>query len=132
MTKLVFRQTENATVSSETIPDPDEPHFSGRDDAQDDPSWVPCDQKEKKKPETFQMTCRQKEWMKPVVFACDRANLSEDYIFHILCSLLVGNGVNIDDVIISPSIIKELRREVQLETDATIKVEQVCMANHCD
>ena len=61
--------------------------------------------------------------MKPVVFACDRADLSEDEIFHILSSLLVGNGVDIDDVIISPSIIKELRREVHLETDAAIKVE---------
>jgi phosphoribosyl-ATP pyrophosphohydrolase len=71
--------------------------------------------------ETIQLTLKQKDWMKATIIACDRAGLSDDFIFH-LCTFLVSNGVDIDDVIISPSIISQLRRELHLETDAAIKV----------
>ena len=120
--KAKRKKEKNATLSSEFINDPDaDRHSSNNNDEGKDPSWTLCEEKEKAKPETIQLTLKQKEWMKATIIACDRGDISNDMIFHILSTLLVSNGVDLNDVIISPSIISQLRREVQLETDSAIK-----------
>ena len=107
-------------VSSEVIDDDDEPAPSGQQE--NDPDWVPCDLKGKTKPESFSVTFVQRDWIKPIIPAADRTDDSNDDLFYKLKDLLVGNGVNLDDVFLSPSLIGEIRREVHSANATEIKV----------
>ena len=107
------------TLSSEVIDDEDKPAPKRQ---LKDPDWVPCETKGKTKPETFNIPCRQREWIKAVIPAADRFGDSDEALFYKLKALLVGNGVDLNDVFLSPSLIREIRREVHLKTGDTIKV----------
>ena len=117
--KTCFQEDE-MTVSSEVIDDDDEPAPSRQ--RENDPDWVPCDMKGKTKPESFTVTFVQREWIKPIIPAADRTDDSNDDLFYKLKDLLVGNGVDLDDVFLSPSLIGDIRREVHLATGIEIKV----------
>ena len=78
--------------------------------------------KEKTKPETFTVEFRQRDWIKPMIPVADRIDDSNDDLFYLLKAMLVGNGVNLDDVFLSPSFIGDIRREVHTATGAAIKV----------
>ena len=120
---FIASQEDEETVSSEVIDDDDAPAPSRlRSDESIDPDWVPCDMKGKRKPASFTPTYVQREWIKPMIPAADRACISDEALFYVLKAQLVGNGVDLNDVFLSPSLIKEIRREVHLETGAAIKV----------
>ena len=67
--------------------------------------------------------------MKPVFPASDRGGVSHDTLFHQLRDLLVGNGVDINDVIMSPSLIRDMRGGEQLAIAADIKVNKSIYGN---
>ena len=52
----------------------------------------------------------------------DRGRISTDNLYYVLSALLTSNGVNLDDVVLSPSTIASIRREVELKNFASIKV----------
>ena len=110
-------------MSSEVIDDDDEPASSRRREEEiSDPDYDPCDMKGKTKPESFTVEFKQRDWIKPMIPAADRSDESNDDLFFLLKALLVGNGVNLDDVFLSPSLIGDIRREVHTMTGAEIKV----------
>ena len=113
------------TVSSEVIDDDDAPAQTRCEDDSNDPSWEPCDMKGKTKPESFSVTFKQRDWIKPMIPVADRLDDSNDDLFYLLKAMLVGNGVDLDDVFLSPSFIGDIRREVHTETGAAIKVSTV-------
>jgi hypothetical protein len=91
----------------------------------EDEDYAPCEEKEKKKPDTITLTLTQKKWIKKLIPAADRARLSSEHLFRILSDLLTSNGVNLEDVILSPSTIMALRKEAELANDALIKVKVI-------
>ena len=118
---ITFHLQECTSVTSEIIDDPYEPSTSKQDLEADDPSWLPSEAKRRKMPEEFTVTFKQKEWMKPVFPASDRGGVSTNTLFHQLHDLLVGNGVDMKNVIMSPTLIGGLRGDAQLSVAADIK-----------
>ena len=117
-----FMQTDNATVSSEIISDnDDENEQDGADDSQD-PEWIRPDGKRKKRPASFTATLVQREWIKSFCRAADRAGISDDSLFFMLRDFCVAHKIPLKDVILSPSTIKEIRKEVESESATRVKV----------
>ena len=118
-------QEENATVSSEVIEDPDEPASSCQR-ADSDEDWLPTDGKRAKKSKTFSVeNIPQKEWIKSIIPAANRAQMSSDEIFYVFGDFFSAHGVNIRDLIFSPSTITQVRTEFETENAAKIKVNPV-------
>ena len=116
-------QIDNATVSSEIISDDDddEDEQEGVDDPQD-PEWLRLDGKRKKRPASFTVTLVQREWIKSFCRSADRAGISDDSLFFMLRDFCVAHKIPLKDVILSPSTIKEIRKEVESESAARVKV----------
>ena len=111
-------------MPSESIEDPDEPSSSRRR-VVEDPDWVAPEAKTKKppKPATFSVTnLKQRDWIKSIVKSANRAKLSSDDIFFIFGDFFTAHGVDLDDVVFSPSTISQVRAEYDRENAATIKV----------
>ena len=109
------------TVSSEVIDDPDEPSTSSSS-ADADAEWLPCKSKRRKMPEFITPKLPQREWMKPAFAAADRGKVSHETLFNIFRDMLVGNGVDMKDVVMSPSVIRQMRGEEQIRIADHIKV----------
>ena len=73
-------------------------------------------------PEYIQPKFKQKEWIKAVIPAADRAGISDDNLFFLLSDLLSGNGCSLDEVIISPSTISRIRKQVKTDKCSQLKV----------
>ena len=73
-------------------------------------------------PEFITPKLPQRDWMKPAFAAADRGKVSNDTLFNIFRDMLVGNGVDMKDVVMSPSLIRQMRGEEQVRVANDIKV----------
>ena len=73
-------------------------------------------------PELFSVTFCQRDWMKACFPASDRGGVSNDVLFNQLRNLLVGNGMDMKDVVMSPSLIRDMQGKEQLKIADGIKV----------
>ena len=87
-----------------------------------DPEWTRPDDKRKKRPDSFTPTLIQREWIKPFCRGADRAAISDDTLFFMLRDFCIAHEIPMKDVILSPSTIKEIRKEVETAAAARIKV----------
>ena len=115
-------QTENATVSSEIISDDDDENEQDGAESPDDPEWTRPDGKRKKRPASFTITLVQREWIRSFCRAADRAGISDDSLFFMLRDFCLAHDIPLKDVILSPSTIKEIRKEVESESASRVKV----------
>ena len=76
----------------------------------------------KKRPLSFATTLMQKEWIKPFCRGADRAGISDDSLFFMLRDFCVSQEIPLDEVILSPSTIKKIRKEVEAEAATRIMV----------
>ena len=109
-------------MSSELISDDDDDNDEDDTTSADDPEWTRPEEKVKKRPDSFTVTLVQKEWIKSFCRAADRAAISDDSLFFMLRDFCEAHGISMKDVILSPSTIREIRREVESDAASRIKV----------
>ena len=118
----ILKQKEaERTVPSESIEDPTDPGegCSRRRKADDDPSWEQPDANKKTMPEMITLTLEQKTWIERMIPVLDLCHLSHDQAFLILSQFLVTNGVDLKNVILSPTTIRDIREKVHLHKEET-------------
>ena len=84
--------------------------------------WQPKSSRERHYPETITLNLKQKEWIKNIIPAADRLHLSNENLFYLLSSFLRTNNVDLDSVIISPTTINRLRKEVEMSNFNKLQV----------
>ena len=88
--------------------------------AEDEPStssnldndWKIGSKRAYQKPAVFQLNLEQKQWIKSLIPAADRARISTENLFFLLHDLITLNGGDIEDVVISPTTIARLRQKL--------------------
>ena len=65
-------------------------------------------QKKTQLSDTIVLELKQKDWIKQLIPAADRARLSSNNLYYLLSDLLTTNGIDLKDVIISPATIHRL------------------------
>ena len=68
------------------------------------------------------MTLVRRDWIRAFCRGADRAAISDDSLFYMLRDFCVAHGIPLKDVILSPSTIHEIRKEVESTAAARIKV----------
>lgn len=88
-----------------------------------DPDWIPSAPKKATKAPTFSVTdIQQKEWIKSIVRAANRARVSSDDLFFIFSDFFTAHGIKLEDIVFSPSTIADVRAEFVEEDAKKIKV----------
>lgn len=110
-------------MSSETIEDPDEPTSSRRRVGCADKDWVPADGKRATKAKTFSVeNIQQRDWIKSIIPAANRACMSNDEIFFVFGDFFTAHGIDLKDLVFSSTTISEVRTEADAENAADLKV----------